>query len=200
MRARLGAELRLGRIDRGLSQDFVAAEAGMSRSQLGRIERAQVAGLRIEQVCRVAAAVGLAVSVSAHPDGDPARDRGQLRLERRLRPILPPGAGWQTEVPMPIPGDRRAWDAVVTMVGRRGGFEFEMKVTDIQSLQRRLALKLRDGAVDVMVLVVADTAANRRILREHREELRELLPLDSREVLACLRAGRLPGANGIVVL
>jgi hypothetical protein len=43
-------------------------------------------------------------------------------------------------------------------------------------------------------------AANREVLRRHREELRGLLPLDTREVLRCLRRGRLPGANGIVVI
>jgi hypothetical protein len=156
--------------------------------------------LTLEQVCRAAVAVGLAPSIGLYPYGDPVRDAGQLRLEGRCRAILPDGAGWQTEVPMPIPGDLRAWDAVVTLLGRRGGFEFEMRVTDVQALERRLALKLRDGAVDVLILVVAGTAANRQVLRQHREALRGLLPLDSREVLASLRAGRLPGANGILVL
>jgi hypothetical protein len=67
-------------------------------------------------------------------------------------------------------------------------------------VERRLALKLRDGGVDVLILVVADTAWNRRVVREHREALRGQLPLDSRDVLAALRVGRLPAANGLLFL
>ena len=60
---------------------------------------------------------------------------------------------------MPIAGDLRAWDAVITLAGRRAGCEAETAgLTDIQALERRLALKLRDGDVDVLILVVADTA------------------------------------------
>ncbi len=172
----------------------------MSRSQYGRIERGEIASLTVEQACRAAAAVGLGISTSVWPDGDPVRDAGQQRLRGRLRDVMPAAATWQTEVPMPIPGDKRAWDAVATLGGRRAGCECEMRLTDMQAVERRLRLKLRDGNVDVLLLVVADTVANRRVLRLHREALRSLLPLDSREVLAALRAGRLPGANGIVIL
>ena len=172
----------------------------MSRSQLGRIERGELPRVSLDQACRAAAALGLSLSVQAYPDGDPVRDAGHRRLESRLRIVVPPGAGWQAEVPMPIPGDRRAWDVVVTIAGRRAGCECEQRLGDLQALERRIALKLRDGAADVLILVVADTAANRRVLRQHREELRGLLPLDSREILGAFRAGRLPGANGILIL
>ncbi len=50
--------------------------------------------------------------------------------------------------PLPIPGDRRAWDALVASGGRRAGCEAETHLGDIQALERKLALKLRDGAVD----------------------------------------------------
>jgi hypothetical protein len=51
-----------------------------------------------------------------------------------------------------------------------------------------------------VILILADTAGNRRLLDTHREALRLLLPLDSRQVLASLRTGHLPSAGGIVVL
>ena len=57
---------------------------------------------------------------------------------------------------MPIPGDRRAWDARVVIDGRRAGCEVEMQLLDLQALERRLALKLRDGDVDILLLVVAE--------------------------------------------
>ena len=54
--------------------------------------------------------------------------------------------------------------------------------------------------MDRIVLLLADTRHNRRVLREHREALRSTFPLDTRAVMAALRAGELPSANGIVVL
>jgi len=172
----------------------------MSRSQYGRIERAETAGLTIEQACRAAEAVGLHVGVRLYPGDDPARDARQLIRRDRLRAHVPAGAVFRTEVVFQIPGDRRAWDATIDLLGRRAGCEIENVVSDVQALERKLALKLRDGGVDVLILVVADTEANREILRRHREDLRALLPLDTRQVLGCLREGRLPGANGIVLL
>ena len=101
---------------------------------------------------------------------------------------------------MPIAGDRRAWDAIVGLAGRRAGCEAETRLDDVQSIERRLSLKLRDSAVDVMILVVADTAHNRAVLRAHREELRLTFPLDGRHVFAALADGRLPVSSAIVVL
>ncbi len=172
----------------------------MSHAQFGRIERGVLRGLTLDQACRAAAAVGLRLTARAWPDGDPVRDAAQLRLLRRFQERLPPGATWLTEVPLPLPGDRRAWDAVLGLGGRRAGCEAETSLRDVQALERRLALKLRDGDVDVLVLLLADTAANRQGLAAHRQDLRALLPMDGRDVLACLRAGHLPQANGLVVL
>ena len=70
----------------------------------------------------------------------------------------------------------------------------------VQALDRRLALKERDGDVDIIIMVVAGSAANRIALEAHREALRPRLPLDGRAVLESLRAGRLPDASGLVVL
>ena len=97
-------------------------------------------------------------------------------------------------------GDRRAWDGVAILLGRTAGCELEVRLADVQALERKVALKERDGEVDVVILVVADTRHNREMLELHRDELRELLPLDSRQVLASLRNGRLPDRSGIVLL
>jgi len=172
----------------------------MSRAQYGRIERGEIAGISFVQASCAAAAVGLRLSLRTFPDGDPVRDVGQLRLLERFRALLPSGAAWRTEVPLPMPGDRRAWDATVGMLGRCVGCEAETKVNDIQAMERKLALKLRDGEVDVLIVIVADTVANRDALDRHREELRALLPLDTREILRCLRVGRLPSASGLMVI
>ena len=103
-------------------------------------------------------------------------------------------------MPIPIPGDRRAWDGIAALRGRRAGSELETRLNDVQALERRLTLKERDGDVDIVLLVVADTTANRGFLARHREQLRGLLPLDSRQVLDAFRRGELPEKSGIVIV
>jgi transcriptional regulator with XRE-family HTH domain len=170
-RTQLGDEIRNARLDAGLSQATVGAAADMSHAQLGRIERAALRDLTFDQASRAAAAVGLRLFARTYPDGDPVRDAAQLALLERFRTRLPPGTRWRTAAPLPIPGDRRAWDGVAE----------------------------RDGDVDMVILVVADTDANRRAIEAHRAALRARFPLDSRDVLEALRAGRLPDQGGIVI-
>ena len=105
-----------------------------------------------------------------------------------------------TEVPLPIPGDRRAWDGFIRVGNGAIGVEAEARIRDAQAVDRRCALKRRDGGVDMVILLVADTRANRRMLALHREALRSSFPLDTRQILAALRAGRAPSGSGIVVL
>lgn len=200
LRTAFGAELLAGRLDAGISQRTAGAAAGMSHTQFGRIERGQLRRLTFDQAARAATAVGLRLSLRTYPDGDPARDVAHLGLAERFGQRLPPGAVWRTEVPLPIQGDRRAWDGVAIVLGRTGACELETRLGDIQALGRRIRLKQRDGVVDLVILVVADTRHNREMLELHRDELRELLPLDSRQVLASLRNGRLPDRSGIVLL
>lgn len=196
----LGEEIRRARIANGLSQSSVGAAAGISRAQVGRIERAELSELALEQICCAGLAVGLRLGARLYPDGDAVRDEAQLRLLERFRMTLPPGTAWATEVPFPLPGDRRAWDALIRLSGRRAGCEAETRLADVQALERRLALKARDGAVDLLILVVADTAHNRAVLGREREALRSLLPLDGRDVRRALREHRLPEASGVIVL
>jgi hypothetical protein len=52
----------------------------------------------------------------------------------------------------------------------------------------------------VMVLLVSDTSHNRRMLELYRQDLLASYPLDTRQVMASLRAGKTPPESGIVVL
>jgi hypothetical protein len=56
-----------------------------------------------------------------------------------------------------------------------------------------------DGVASV-VLLVADTRRNRRVLREFRPLLSDRYPLGTRRMMRDLAAGRLPAASGCVVL
>jgi hypothetical protein len=51
-----------------------------------------------------------------------------------------------------------------------------------------------------VILLVADTRANRHAHTTLRAGLRDFLPLDTRQVLGALGEGRDPGAGGIVIL
>jgi hypothetical protein len=172
----------------------------MSHSQLGRIERGEVRRLTIDQLSRACAAVGLALAARAHPGSGIALDAAQLALLGRLRARLPGAVRVRTEVPLPIPGDRRAWDSVLYLDPRPTPVEAESRVRDIQALDRRIALKLRDSEFDRVLLLVNDTAHNRAMLRSHREDLRATFPLDTRTVLSAVGKGVTPEASGIVVL
>jgi hypothetical protein len=107
---------------------------------------------------------------------------------------------WATEVPMPLPGDLRAADAVARMPGCTILFELYTRLTDFQAQSRSAILKKRDLPADRLVLVFAGTTTNRRALRELGQAAHLDFPLGTRAVLRALAEGRDPGADGIVVL
>ncbi|MEX2011485.1 MAG: hypothetical protein WEF51_04515 [Chloroflexota bacterium] len=78
--------------------------------------------------------------------------------------------------------------------------EAETRLSDSQALERRIALKIRDGGPGHVLLLVADTRSNRQALETLRDGLRATFPLDRRSILGALRDGRDPGASGVVVL
>ena len=77
--------------------------------------------------------------------------------------------------------------------------EAETVVTDTQALERKLALKVRDGEAASVLLVVADTRRNRRALASAPAAFAGL-PLRTGQVLRRLRDGDDPGAGGLVIL
>jgi hypothetical protein len=176
---------------------------GTSHTAIHRFERGLVKSARLDFVGALCAVVGLEMSIKTYPAGDPIRDRAQLALLERFRAQLHPALRRRTEVPLPIEFDLRAWDAVITAAGPpqwRIKIEAETNISDGQALERRLALKARDDPEGLLVLLVSDTVGNRRALRTLRAGTRELLPLDTRQIMLALRAGRQPAGSGIVIL
>jgi hypothetical protein len=170
---------------------------------LWRFERGEVERLRVPELGSWFAVLGLDLTLRAYPAGDPIRDRAQIALLERLRTRISPRLRWRTEVPMPIEGDMRAWDAEIR--GREARqwcarIEAETRIADGQALERKLALKLRDDPDGHLILLVADTRANRRALAALGPGLRAILPAASREILGALVAGREPPGSGIVIL
>jgi transcriptional regulator with XRE-family HTH domain len=197
---RLGREIREARVDRGLSIDVVAAAAGISSAELSRLERGLSPRVPFITLARCAAVVGLDLVARVYPGPAPLRDAPQTALLEDVRGLLHPSLRWATEVPFPIPGDQRAWDGMVIGGDWRFGVEAETAPHDAQALARRLALKLRDGEVDGVLLIVRDTRHVRDFLALGIGVLGPLLPLPPRQALRSLRAGLRPAHGSIIPL
>jgi transcriptional regulator with XRE-family HTH domain len=198
--ATVGREIRLARRQHALSQQAVGRASRTSRSKVSRVERGRAPRLTIADASAMLAAVGLDLVVRAVPGGDPIRDAGHAALLARFRVRLHRSITWATEVPLPIPGDRRAWDALIGRDQWRVGVEAEMRPGDLQALERRLALKHRDGGTDHLILLLPDTVDNRRFIRAHEPQLRQRFTLPGPAALAMLGAGTEPSGDALVVL
>jgi transcriptional regulator with XRE-family HTH domain len=202
-RLRIGQELRIARRALGHSIEFVASRAGVSGPQISRIERASHPAVTVDQLARIGAAVGLDVRVRAYPGADPTLEAAQIALLGRLRRRIHPGLGFRNEVPLPIAGDQRAWDA---MIDRLRGVawllpvEAESRLVDGQAQIRRIMLKLRDSGLDHVLLVVADTRHNRAAVRAAATTILPDFPISSRRALTALAAGEHPGGSALVLL
>ena len=197
---RAGDDLRTARRSAGLSLREVASRGGTSHTQVRRVERGLAPGVTVIQLASLAALVGLELPIRLYPAGDPIRDAGQSALLDRFHRRLHPSLGWRTEVPLPIDGDRRAWDAVVSLAGQRCVVEAETRLDDLQALERRVNVKLRDGRADIAVLLVARTRVNRAALLAHPAALRSTFPGSTREAMLAVTSGHLPPRSAVVVL
>ena len=167
----------------------MATALGVDRSWVSRVERGRVDDVGIIAASELLAAVGLELSVRAYPSGGPLRDAAHSALLERLRVRIHRSLGWATEVPLPIVGDMRAWDALIRGRDWRCGVEAETRPRDLQALERRLALKVRDGGVDMVVLLLLDSRHNRALVRENADALHERFPVPGRRALELLGAG-----------
>ena len=205
---RLAQELRTARLAAGLGLRDVATAAGLSASQLSRIERARSPTVPLRTLTTLFTVLGLRLSVRPYPEGEPIRDVAHARLLSRFKSRLSASISLRTEVPLqrgaPSPGggrrDLRAWDGELLASGKTCKLEAETVLHDLQATDRRIALKMADDRVERVILLVASTSQNRQVLREFGELLRTRYPLTTRGVMAGLRDGDLPIASGIVVL
>ncbi|MEX2548308.1 MAG: helix-turn-helix transcriptional regulator [Chloroflexota bacterium] len=196
----IGGEIRLARVQRGLSIARVAREVGISAAELSRIERARAEWVSVIVLARLCAVVGLDLAARAYPGGSPIRDARHATLLTRFRARLHPSLRWSTEVPLPNPGDQRAWDAMIRGDGWRYGTEAELNPIDGQALIRRLTLKQRDGLVDGVVLLLPDTRQTRQFRREFADLLAADFPVPARLALTQLSNGLDPGGNSMIIL
>ena len=81
---------------------------------------------------------------------------------------------------MPIDGDLRAWDAALFGSSLRIGVDAETRLRDVQAVDRRVMLKLRDSGFDRAVLLVAATRSNRLAVAAARRCSPRELPVSTR--------------------
>ena len=106
----------------------------------------------------------------------------------------------RTEVPLPTASDRRAWDAVIAGPGWLLPVEAETRPGDLQALERRLTLKLRDAGFDRVLLVLSQSRHNRDFVRANAAALDDRFPLSGVRAMELPAAGVDPGASAVVLL
>ncbi|MDQ3689025.1 MAG: helix-turn-helix domain-containing protein [Chloroflexota bacterium] len=195
---RFGEDIRRARHSANFSQRQLGVLIGLSHAAVGRVERAE-RFVDLLTAARLSAVLGMELSLGCHPVSSPARDRGHLALLERLRTELHPSLVWDTEVGLRIPGDLRAMDALIRGADFRAMVEAETHVHDVQATERKMRLKQRDAGLPRAMLLLLGTRHHRELVAAS-PGLRRSFPLTSRQVLAALRAGRDPGADGIVFL
>lgn len=173
----LARELLGARLSAGVSQDHVARIARLSQSRVSRTERLEQPWPRIDELAAHCAALGLRLVVKLYPEGSPVRDAGHLCLLERLRATIHAVYSWKSEVPVAGPGDQRAWDAMLAGPARVA-VDAETRLHDLQDVQRRVELEWRDSGLSFVVLPVAASHHDRRVLREHRVALASTFPPD----------------------
>ena len=198
---RVLASLRDERMALGFSQRSLAGHLGWSQSEYSRFESgAAPYAVRFVRVAEAAALLGLELSVGLHPAGPAIRDKGQQALMGRFRGLLAAAFEVRAEVPFPGPGDPRVWDLVLRLGDVVIGVEAETRVRDVQALVRRMRGRERDGGVDHVILVLSDSATNRRLQDELRLALGPSFSGSGRKLRAALRSGRGPFASGVLLV
>ena len=200
---RLIREIREARQATGLTHGEIARAIGIARSNLTRLEAGKRDDVGIVECSKIASVLGYEVSVGLHPIGDPVRDKSQLACGRRFNALLTDRWRVTDETLLPGSGEQRSWDKLLRLVGESPrylvGVDIESRVWDLQALVRRTRGRERDGQVDHILIVLADTAHNRRVADELRSGLGPDYAASPRRVLRALRAGE-PIAGSAVIL
>jgi hypothetical protein len=173
----------------------------MSRNHFGQIENGACPRVTVAELNAIAAVLGLAPSIRIYPEGPAVRDAAQATRLRAFLSLAASPLTWRIEVPLAALAERperRAWDAVIFDGRERCAIELEMRLRDVQAVRRRTELKRRDDPTEAFLLLVADTAFNRRVLSEFDDLFADLPRLRPARVLADLRSGRLP-ASGLLL-
>ena len=196
---RLGSELRTARLAAGLTLAQTARVVGISVAEASRVERGESPWLDVATLARLAAVVGLDLWIRAYPGNEPLRDAAHVRLCEAFLALVGKPLVVRTEVGIGSRGDLRAWDVTLAEPGhRRCGVELETRIVDAQAQHRRIDQKLADSDVDLVLVVVADTRANRIAVRAAASYLGSSYAIADPAATEALRVGRLPPRPALI--
>lgn len=184
----------------GMTQTAVGMRLGRAGSHVSRVEHGLIAGLTMAQLHRHAATVGLKPWINLFPAVSRPLDHAQLALLATLRSRLHPAWRVDLEVPMPIPGDLRAADAVIARPGVRIVVEAITRLADFQGQLRAARRKVRDLGADRLILALAATRTNRHALRDAGSAVGDAFPVGMRTALIRLEAGDDPGGDSLLLI
>ena len=196
------AQLREARITEGISQAALAAQLGVTQASISMLEAGKVADVSMVRIAEIASILGLEPSLTLHRIGAPIRDKGHEALIARFRERL--GHGWRIvrEAEFPSEGDPRSWDLLLRHPTMHYliGVEAETRIRDLQALVRRTRERAHDGGADHLLIVLSDSATNRRLVQDLKDALGDEFQTPASSILAALsRVSQLPG-SGIVLL
>jgi transcriptional regulator with XRE-family HTH domain len=196
----IGREVRIARYRSGLTQRQVGRLVRRTPSWISRIEAGKVRGVSAAELIIVAAAVGLKLYLNAYPAGGRLLDGPQLQLLEAFNARLHPGWKKELEKVMPIPGDLRAADELISIPDCSCAVEAITRFAELQSEVRSARRKQRDLGADRLILVVKASRANRRALREAWPVISEAFPIGTRAALEALSAGKDPGGDCLILI
>jgi DNA-binding XRE family transcriptional regulator len=197
--SRLGRGLRAIRIRANHTQAEVAKRAGVPRAVVARVERGDVARIRVEQLVAIAVALHGDIDIVLRWNGsdlDRLLNAGHSAMHELVVGILV-AAGWEVvpERSFSQWGERGVIDILAWHAPTRTLLIVELKteIVDVQRLigtvdrYRRLAPEIvrelgwAPRTVGVWI-AVAESSTNRRRLSEHGALLRAAFPTDGRAV------------------
>ncbi|NJD29389.1 MAG: helix-turn-helix domain-containing protein [Chloroflexi bacterium] len=201
-----GVVVRMSRIRRGWRQEDLAEAAGVTRTDVSRVERGRFDNLPFWKIKAVAAPLEIRVELLAKSRGaDLDRmvgSRHSAMAELVLRWLA--GLMWaaRPEVSFSVYGERGVVDIVAWNAERRALLIIELKteIVDVGQLAGTLDRKVRlaykiAASLDLgwkpevvgVCLLVSDTMTNRRAIAKHAATFGALLLDDGRAVLRWLK-------------
>lgn len=205
---RVGAAFRAVRIRRGWTQRDVAARCGLSASAVSLIERGHLDTMSVRSLRRLAVALEIRLELTARlRTGDVERllNAGHAALHEALASHFVSLPGWlhAAEVSFSVYGERGVIDIlafheptgsllVVELKTELVSFEDLLSTMDVRTrLARQIAAERGWRARTVSCwVVVADTAPNRRRIREHKSLVRSSFAQDGTALRSWLRQPR----------
>lgn len=202
--ARFGSELRVARMNAGLTQRGMARLAGVSQPEASKAERG-LTDVSLDARSRLAAACGHEIGWRLYPTTTiRLRDSGQMALAQTI--VSAAHSRWRPQLELPIgPDDKRAADLVLIGAEEIIHIEIERALVDFQAQLRaaqlkRGALAERNTGSVRLVVAVPDTRTTRSRLAPFADLIARTLPAPSAKTWRAIRSGEPLGEDGILLV